>query len=99
MAGTGEADLSIPGIVLATLSLLVMPFLSATPAKGRTGTHLCLGSRGLQADPAVHLPLRGAAGRPGPQRRSGIVVADPIAALVIAAIAVKEGRDAWQGKG
>ncbi len=25
--------------------------------------------------------------------------ADPIAALVIAAIAVKEGRDAWQGKG
>lgn len=25
--------------------------------------------------------------------------ADPIAALVIAAIALKEGRDAWQGKG
>lgn len=25
--------------------------------------------------------------------------ADPIAALVIAAIAIKEGRDAWQGKG
>ncbi|KRV47961.1 hypothetical protein AQ490_04385 [Wenjunlia vitaminophila] len=25
--------------------------------------------------------------------------ADPIAALVIAAIAVKEGRDAWQGTG
>lgn len=25
--------------------------------------------------------------------------ADPAAALVIAAIAVKEGRDAWQGKG
>lgn len=25
--------------------------------------------------------------------------ADPIAALVIAAVAVKEGRDAWQGKG
>jgi hypothetical protein len=24
---------------------------------------------------------------------------DPIAALVIAAVAVKEGRDAWQGKG
>ncbi|WP_410092505.1 hypothetical protein [Streptomyces sp. uw30] len=26
-------------------------------------------------------------------------MADPIAALVIAGIAVKEGRDAWQGKG
>lgn len=25
--------------------------------------------------------------------------ADPVAALVIAVIAVKEGRDAWQGKG
>lgn len=25
--------------------------------------------------------------------------ADPIAALVITAVAVKEGRDAWQGKG
>lgn len=25
--------------------------------------------------------------------------ADPVAALVIAAVAVKEGRDAWQGKG
>ena len=25
--------------------------------------------------------------------------ADPAAALVIAAVAVKEGRDAWQGKG
>lgn len=25
--------------------------------------------------------------------------ADPLAALVIAAIALKEGRDAWQGKG
>jgi Co/Zn/Cd efflux system component len=25
--------------------------------------------------------------------------ADPVSALVIAAVAVKEGRDAWQGKG
>jgi divalent metal cation (Fe/Co/Zn/Cd) transporter len=25
--------------------------------------------------------------------------ADPIAALVIAAVAVREGRNAWQGKG
>jgi hypothetical protein len=25
--------------------------------------------------------------------------ADPVAALVIAAVAVKEGHDAWQGKG
>ncbi|ALO13439.1 hypothetical protein AQF52_7853 [Streptomyces venezuelae] len=38
------------------------------------------------------------------QRRAGRELgsaswADPIAALVIAAIAVKEGRDAWQGKG
>jgi len=46
----------------------------------------------------VYLPVRGAAG-------SGLVAntvlgwwwADPVTALVIAAVAVKEGRDAWRG--
>ena len=39
----------------------------------------------------------GAAGRPGRQRLLGWSWADPIAALVIAAVAVKEGREAWRG--
>ena len=99
LAGTGEADRSIPGIVIAALSLAVMPFLSAAQRKaGRE-----LGSASAVADSKqtllctylsavllVSLVLNATLGWSW---------ADPIAALVIAAIAVKEGCDAWQGKG
>jgi hypothetical protein len=54
--------------------------------------------RGLQADAAVHLPVRDPARRAAPQQLLGWSWADPIAALVIAAVAVKEGRDAWRGR-
>ena len=68
------------------------------PAPRRTRTGLRLRGRRLQADPAVHLPVRRAAGRPGRSTPPfGWSWADPIAALVIAAVAVKEGRDAWRG--
>ncbi|MFG2732826.1 cation transporter [Streptomyces canus] len=99
LAGSGEVDRSIPGIVIAALSLAVMPFLSA--AQRRAGREL--GSASAVADSKqtllctylsavllVGLILNAALGWSW---------ADPIAALVIAAIAVKEGRDAWQGKG
>ncbi|WP_432095696.1 cation transporter [Streptomyces sp. bgisy100] len=99
LTGTGEAERSIPGIVLAVLSLAVMPFLSAAQRKaGRE-----LGSASAVADSKqtllctylsavllVGLVLNATVGWSW---------ADPIAALVIASIAVKEGRDAWQGKG
>ncbi|MFJ7208041.1 cation transporter [Streptomyces sp. NPDC098789] len=99
LAGTGEADSSVPGIVIAALSLAIMPFLSA--AQRRAGREL--GSASAVADSKqtllctylsavllVGLVLNAALGWSW---------ADPIAALVIAAIAVREGRDAWQGKG
>jgi len=99
LTGTGEAERSIPGIALAALSLAVMPFLSA--AQRRAGREL--GSASAVADSKqtllctylsavllVGLVLNAALGWSW---------ADPIAALVIAAVAVKEGRDAWQGKG
>ncbi|MFJ7592997.1 cation transporter [Streptomyces sp. NPDC097617] len=99
LTGTGEAEPSVPGIVIAALSLAVMPFLSA--AQRRAGREL--GSASAVADSKqtllctylsaillVGLLLNAALGWSW---------ADPIAALVIAAIAVKEGRDAWQGKG
>jgi divalent metal cation (Fe/Co/Zn/Cd) transporter len=38
LAGTGEAQHSLPGIVLAVLSLAIMPFLSA--AQRRAGREL-----------------------------------------------------------
>ncbi|MFV0132065.1 cation transporter [Streptomyces sp. HMX87] len=98
LAGTGEAEGSVPGIVIAALSLAVMPFLSAAQRKaGRE-----LGSASAVADSKqtllctylsavllVGLVLNAAL---------GWAWADPIAALVIAAVAVKEGRDAWQGR-
>lgn len=46
LVGTGEADRSLPGIVLAALSLAVMPFLSA--AQRRAGREL--GSASAVAD-------------------------------------------------
>ncbi|MHC0431805.1 cation transporter [Streptomyces sp. O3] len=99
LAGTGEAERSLPGIVIAALSLAVMPFLSA--AQRRAGREL--GSASAVADSKqtllctylsavllVGLVLNAA---------FGWSWADPAAALAIAAVAVKEGRDAWRGEG
>ncbi|MFD7246825.1 cation transporter [Streptomyces massasporeus] len=99
LTGTGEAERSLPGIVLASLSLVVMPFLSG--AQRRTGREL--GSASAVADSKQTLLCTYLSA----VLLAGLILnatlgwswADPIAALVIAAIAVKEGRDAWQGKG
>ncbi|WP_421106280.1 cation transporter [Streptomyces sp. NEAU-S77] len=99
LTGTGEAERSTPGIVIAALSLAVMPFLSAAQRKaGRE-----IGSASAVADSKQTLLCTYLSA----VLLVGLVLnatlgwswADPIAALVIAAIAVKEGRDAWQGKG
>jgi divalent metal cation (Fe/Co/Zn/Cd) transporter len=99
LAGAGEAEASVPGILLAALSLLVMPFLSA--AQRRAGREL--GSASAVADSRQTLLctylsavlLLGLVAN----ATLGWSWADPIAALVIAAVAVKEGRDAWRGDG
>ncbi|MFC8840508.1 cation transporter [Streptomyces griseoincarnatus] len=97
--GTGEAERSVPGIVIAALSLAVMPFLSgAQRTAGRE-----LGSASAVADSKQTLLCTYLSA----VLLVGLVLnatlgwswADPIAALAIAGIAVKEGRDAWQGKG
>ncbi|MFB7938013.1 cation transporter [Streptomyces sp. NPDC056049] len=99
LTGTGEADHSIPGIVLAALSLAIMPFLSAAQRKaGRE-----LGSASAVADSKQTLLCTYLSAVLLVGLLANLLLgwswADPIAALVIAAIAVKEGRDAWQGKG
>ncbi|MFE9456998.1 cation transporter [Streptomyces californicus] len=99
LAGTGEAERSVPGIVIAALSLALMPFLSV--AQRRAGREL--GSASAVADSKQTLLCTYLSA----VLLLGLVLnatlgwswADPIAALAIAAIAVKEGRDAWQGKG
>jgi divalent metal cation (Fe/Co/Zn/Cd) transporter len=95
----GEPDPSPVGIGLAIASLVVMPFLSW--AQRRTGR--ALGSHAVVADSTQTLLCTYLSA----VLLVGLVLnatlgwswADPIAALVISAVAVKEGRDAWQGKG
>ncbi|KDN76946.1 cobalt transporter [Streptomyces olindensis] len=99
LTGDGEAERSVPGIVLAALSLAVMPFLSA--AQRRAGREL--GSASAVADSRQTLLCTYLSA----VLLVGLVLnatlgwswADPIAALGIAAVAVKEGRDAWRGEG
>ncbi|GII84515.1 hypothetical protein Ssi03_25050 [Sphaerisporangium siamense] len=97
LTGAGAAGHSTPGIALAALSLLVMPFLSA--AQRRAGREL--GSASAVADSKQTLLCTYLSG----VLLAGLLLntlfgwswADPVAALVIAAVAVKEGRDAWRG--
>ncbi|MFF7166865.1 cation transporter [Streptomyces sp. NPDC008086] len=97
LAGTGEAQHSTPGIVLAALSLAVMPFLSA--AQRRAGRELGSASAVADSKQTLLCTYLSAVVLVGLLANSlfGWNWADPIAALVIAAVAVKEGREAWRG--
>ncbi|MFB8245793.1 cation transporter [Streptomyces sp. NPDC055952] len=97
LTGSGEADRSLPGIALTAVSLAVMPFLSA--AQRRAGREL--GSASAVADSKQTLLCTYLSG----VLLAGLILnatvgwtwADPVAALVIAAVALREGRDAWRG--
>lgn len=99
LLGGHEAAPSRWGIVIAALSLVIMPVLSW--AQRRTGREL--GSASAVADSKQTLlctylsavVLVGLLLNAGP----GWTWADPLAALVIAAIAVREGLNAWRGQG
>ncbi|GAA1259330.1 cation transporter [Streptomyces javensis] len=99
LTGTGEAERSIPGVLLAALSLAVMPFLSA--AQRRAGRELGSASAVADSKQTLLCSYLSAVLLVGLLLNAilGWSWADPIAALVIAAIAVKEGRDALHGKG
>ncbi|MEU7765321.1 cation transporter [Nocardia sp. NPDC049190] len=97
LLGLGEAQQSPVGITLAAASLVIMPVLSA--AQRRAGREL--GSASAVADSRqtllctylsavllVGLLINSLFGRSW---------ADPVAALVIAVIAVREGLNAWRG--
>jgi len=95
--GVKEAEHSPIGIALAAVSLVVMPVLSL--AQRRTGREL--GSRSAVADSKQTLlcTYLSAVLLAGLLLNSlfGWSWADPIAALVIAGVAVREGREAWRG--
>lgn len=97
LTGRGEARPSPVGIALAAVSLVVMPVLSW--AQRRAGREL--GSRSAVADSKQTLlcTYLSAALLVGLLLNAwlGWSWADPVAALVIAAVAVREGREAWRG--
>lgn len=97
LSTAGEAGTSLAGIVLASLSLAIMPGLSL--AQRRAGQQL--GSASAVSDSKQTLLCSYLSG----VLLLGLVLnatlgwgwADPVAALIIAAFAVKEGREAWRG--
>jgi divalent metal cation (Fe/Co/Zn/Cd) transporter len=97
LLGSGEAEHSTPGLVLAALSLLVMPFLSA--AQRRAGRELGSASAVADSKQTLLCTYLSAVLLVGLALNAlfGWAWADPVTALVIAAVAVKEGRDAWRG--
>jgi divalent metal cation (Fe/Co/Zn/Cd) transporter len=96
---TGEGpDTSALGIVLTGVSLVVMPLLAA--AKTRVGT--AMGSRLVLADATetrlcAWLSLSTFLGLVA-FAMLGWTWLDPLAGFVIAAFAVAEGREAWEGE-
>ncbi|MDO3635354.1 cation transporter [Mycolicibacterium arseniciresistens] len=96
--GFGEAQHSTVGIALAAVSLAIMPVLSW--AQRRAGREL--GSLSAVADSKQTLlcTYLSAVLLVGLLLNSffGWSWADPLAALVIAAIAVREGLEAWKGR-
>lgn len=94
-----EADGSTTGIVLAALSLAVMPVLSA--AQRRAGRELGSASAVADSRQTLLCTYLSAVLLLGLLANAtvGWTWADPVAALVIATVAVKEGADAWRGKG
>ena len=97
LLGAGEAQHSTVGLVLAAVSLAVMPLLSY--GQRRTGREL--GSRSAVADSKQTLLFTylSAVLLVGLALNSlfGWSWADPVAALVIAAVAIREGLEAWRG--
>lgn len=97
LVGTSPAEHSTAGIVLTTLSVIIMPILSYL--ERTTARHI--GSRSATADSQQTMicTYLSAAVLIGLVLNSlfGWWWADPIAGLVIAAVAAREGWQAWHG--
>ena len=93
-----EPEASPVGIGLAAASLVVMPFLSW--AQRRTGRALGSGSVVADSTQTLLCTYLSAVLLAGLLLNAtlGWSWADPVAGLVIAAVAVKEGRGAWRGE-
>jgi divalent metal cation (Fe/Co/Zn/Cd) transporter len=97
LLGVADTRHSPIGIGLAAASLVVMPVLSA--AQRRAGRELGSASAVADSKQTLLCTYLSAVLLVGLLLNSlfGLSLADPIAALVIAVIAVREGRNAWRG--
>lgn len=97
LLGSGHADTSTIGMLLAALSLAIMPGLSY--AQRKTGRELSSATAVADSKQTLLCTFLSAVLLIGLVVNSlfGWSWADPIAGLVIAAIAAKEGRQAWKG--
>ena len=97
LAGAAEADHSPVGLALAAVSLAVMPLLSdAQRQAGRRFGSATAVADSKQTLLCTYLSAVLLVGL-GVNSLFGWSWADPLAALVIAAVAVREGREAWRG--
>jgi divalent metal cation (Fe/Co/Zn/Cd) transporter len=97
LVGSVPAEHSMVGIALAALSLVVMPWLSW--AQRRTGRELGSASAVADSKQTLLCTYLSAVLLVGLVLNSvlGWSWADPAAGLVIAAVALKEAREAWRG--
>lgn len=95
--GAAEPDHSMVGLVLVALSLVIMPVISL--AQRRTGHELGSASAVADSKQTLLCTYLSATVLFGLLLNStlGWWWADPIAALVLAVLAVREGREAWRG--
>ncbi|WP_344474279.1 cation diffusion facilitator family transporter [Glycomyces algeriensis] len=95
--GANDADHSSVGLILAAVSLAVMPFLSY--AQRRAGRELGSATAVADSKQTLLCTYLSAVLLVGLALNSlfGWTWADPLAALVIAGVAVKEGIEAWKG--
>jgi divalent metal cation (Fe/Co/Zn/Cd) transporter len=97
LAGGHHPEVSYVGIALSVVTLAIMPPLAA--AKARVGERLgssATKSEGRQNLLCAYLSVALLVGL-GANAALGWWWADPVTALVIAGVAVSEGREAWAG--
>ena len=99
LLGANEPSVSYVGIALAAVTLVTMPPLAA--AKNRVAQRL--GSAATRSEGRQNLLCAWLSGALliglGANAALGWWWADPATALLIAAVAVNEGREAWRGEG
>jgi divalent metal cation (Fe/Co/Zn/Cd) transporter len=94
----GETHTTVLAVALTVSAIVLMPLLGR--AKLRLGRQLDSGATAGEGIQNIMCAIQAAAALLAVAGASiGLSFLDPVAALVIAAIALKEGRDGWRGQG